>query len=106
MTAYNPRTQAPTAITTLEMNLVHSMMTLDSLYSGTSYREQESSAVDSGLRPNTDFSIVRIADGSVRAIGRFAIALPGNYASVGGQKLWTLAQPLGSVTIPTAFLTN
>lgn len=106
MTAYNPRNQAPTAIATLEASLAHNLLTLDALYAGMTYREQESSAVDSGIRPVLDVSIVRVPDGSPRLIGRVALPMNTNFPSVSGQKLWLSVSPIGSMTIPAAYLSN
>jgi hypothetical protein len=94
----------PVGIDTEEKNALRSALCLYSLYKGQTYQEAQGSAIDSGLAPKVDFSIVSTADGNQHAICRLAIKLNPSYLSDATLPLWEFAEPMGAADIPAAFL--
>lgn len=102
MTAFAP-TDLPPGITSVEQLKMWCDCLLEELYGGQTYKEASGSAIDSGLAPLIDTSIVSAADGTKREITRSAIELNPDYRFDKTRKHWMFAEPMGTAAIPATF---
>ena len=99
--SFNPATDFPPAVDTVEKALAHLIFLVGDLYGSVVYQELPGALMERVA----DVNIIKAADGTTRAIGRVSIPLDTAYITATSQKLWTFAEGLtaDAVTVPAAY---
>lgn len=101
MSAYNPRTDSPEGIITLEQNLAHDLLLASHLHGNDYYNELGGGI----LERIAQVSIIQSANKDWRLIGRVSLILQPDYMSVLNSKMWMRVTPWADATIPAQFKT-
>lgn len=97
------RAEIPPAITTIAQLHAWTALVLEEINRGVTYKEAQGSAIDSGLAPLVDISIVSAADGKKRMITRTSLELQPTYTSDRTKKFWLFAESMSNTQLPNAF---
>jgi hypothetical protein len=99
MSLYDPQTESPTSIDTLERALAHLLLLAQSLYGTERYKEREGAAGEKLI----DAGFVQAADGTTRMIFRGSLEIDPIYVTDTTQKLWMYTKEWGTVAVPAAW---
>ncbi|MBD0268555.1 MAG: hypothetical protein ICV77_09705 [Cyanobacteria bacterium Co-bin8] len=97
------RSEIPAGITTIAQLHTWSGLALEELNRGVNYKEAQGSAIDSGLAPLVDTSIISAADGTKRLILRTSMELAPTYTSDRSKKMWMFTQNMSNALLPANF---
>lgn len=101
MTAFNPATDLPSSINTVESLAAWSLFLLSTINPTQSVLEELNRAEFVSLT-----QIQKAADQSNRLIGRFSLELKDNYVTNNAEKLWMNVKELSGTNIPAGFKSN
>lgn len=102
MSAFNPSTDLPTGIDTLEKLLQWAVEVAAFLHTNSQYKELKGNAVDDGFAPLIDVSYITAYDGTRRAIARMSVELDPEY-NTATSPLWEYAREWNNAPIPARF---
>ncbi len=94
--------QIPSNIDTVEKLAVWCMMLLEN-QAGTMQIKEADNELPSSV---AQVQVLRVADESIRVIGRLSLPISPNYATNNTVKFWQHTLPLVNTTIPTGFANN
>ena len=94
--------QIPSNIDTVEKLVAWGLMLLENQI-GTMQVKEDANSLPSNV---VQVQITRVADDTVRLMGRISLPLAETYATNNSVKFWQHITPLTNTTIPTGFLNN